>query len=81
MPTIRLDREADRWRWTCPRGHRTWEPTNHHFWCAACARASTHDNEIDPTFDALRDDSTGELVPRDDLTLRDPVGSVGRGSA
>jgi hypothetical protein len=67
MPTIRLDDETDRWRWVCPRGHRTWEPTNGHFWCQRCAQA--HDDEAEPVFYELRDQETGETVDRDDLRL------------
>lgn len=81
MPTIRLDDETDRWRWRCPRGHRNWEPTNHHFWCQTCAQATEHDDDVDPTFEELRDGSSGETFERDELTLRRPVDAVGRGSA
>jgi len=35
---VRIEDRMDRWRFTCPRGHRSWEPTNHHFWCQQCAR-------------------------------------------
>lgn len=36
---INLDDKTEVWEWTCPRGHRNWEPTNFHFWWAACARS------------------------------------------
>lgn len=68
--TITLDDETDRWRWVCPNGHRSWEPTNNHFWCAKCARYW----DTDPTFDQLLDKVTGEIVPRDEIRLLTPAG-------
>lgn len=61
---INLDDETDRWRWTCPNGHRTWEATNNHFWCQTCIR---HDD--DPVFYELHDKQSGENYGRDDLEL------------
>lgn len=69
--TIELENETDRWRWVCPRGHRSWEPTNGHFWCATCAR---NWDDIDPEFDELRDKRTGETVPREEIVLLTPSG-------
>ncbi len=28
---IHVEDELDRWKWSCPNGHRSWEPTNHRF--------------------------------------------------
>lgn len=67
---IELDDEIDRWKWVCPRGHRSWEPTNHHFWCADCAR--TYD--VDGAFHRLRNAATGELLERDEIVLMTPAG-------
>ena len=67
---IELDDEVDRWKWVCPRGHRSWEPTNSHFWCADCAR--TYD--IDGVFYELRNSATGELLERDEVVLVTPAG-------
>ena len=67
---IKLYDEMDRWKWVCPRGHRSWEPTNNHFWCAECARA----HEVDGVFHELRNRKTGELVERENLTLVTPAG-------
>ena len=61
---INLDDTMHRWRWTCPNGHRNWEPTNNHFWCQACARL----NE-DPVFHELHDKRAGKNYDRDDLEL------------
>ncbi|WP_225334269.1 hypothetical protein [Halomicrobium urmianum] len=79
---INLEDDYDRWQWTCPNGHHDWEPTNHHFWCAACARIP----EVDASFDELRDQKTGRLYERDDVELHTPAGPYdsdldGRGSA
>lgn len=58
--TVHADDPADRWRYTCPVGHRRWEPAVDHFWCPECAR-----RDVDTaTFPALRDRETGERLPR-----------------
>lgn len=63
---IRLRSPADRWRYTCPKGHRSWEVTNNHFWCQQCATGYAN---AEPEFDELRDRKTGALIPRDRLAL------------
>lgn len=67
---VKIEDKVDRWRFTCPRGHRDWEPTNHHFWCAMCARAEG----VDGVFDQLRDQRDGGLLGRDEVRLLTPVG-------
>lgn len=71
---VRIEDETDRWRFTCPRGHRDWEPTNHHFWCAACARVE----DVDGVFQELRDARDGGLLGRDEVRLLTPVGPYDR---
>ena len=73
ITTVDLEDETDRWRFTCPRGHRDWEPTNNHFWCAACAR--TLADEVDPEFKQLWDKREGERLERDDVRLMLDAGS------
>lgn len=70
---IHLEKETDRWRYTCPAGHRDWEPTNYHFWCAACARS--HDPRVDPSFHYLVDARTGAELAREDVDLIEPDGT------
>jgi hypothetical protein len=70
---IKLEDETDRWQWTCPAGHRGWEPTNNHFWCAECARNSW-DDDVEPEFDQLRNEKTGDTVDRKKISLITPVG-------
>jgi len=65
-PTLEIEDRSDRWRFTCPRGHRSWEPTNHHFWCASCARA----DDVDGEFHKLRDQKTGRVYPREGICLQ-----------
>ena len=80
--TVNLDDELDRWRWACPRGHRGWEATNNHFWCAECA--SWADEAVDPEFDELHDRKTGRTVPREELRLltrAGPYDTLREGSA
>nr|WP_226043550.1 hypothetical protein [Natrinema sp. DC36] len=64
---VQLERKTDRWRYTCPQGHRSWEPTNFHFWCQQCSRHLSDD--VDPEFDELRDRRTGDLISREDIEL------------
>lgn len=68
--TVEIEDRHDRWRFTCPRRHRDWEPTNHHFWCAACARS----DGVDGTFAELRDRMTGRLIDREDVKLQTEAG-------
>jgi hypothetical protein len=70
MTTVRIEDEYDRWRFVCPNGHRSWEPTNNHFWCHACARTA----EVDGVFHELHDKQTGDLVARDRIELVTPGG-------
>jgi hypothetical protein len=73
LTIIELDDELDRWKWVCPRGHRDWEPTNRHFWCASCARSY----DVDPEFSELHNRKTGERLDRDDLILMTQAGPFG----
>ena len=72
--TVRIENRQDRWRYTCPVGHRRWEPTNHHFWCQRCAQRP----DVDGVFYELRDRKTGELVDRQRVRLVTPVGPYDR---
>lgn len=69
---IDLDETVQRLRYTCPRGHRSWEPTNCHFYCKQCA--SAHD-DVDPAFDVLNDAKTGAELERDEVELTTEMGS------
>ncbi len=72
--TVEIENRQDRWRFTCPVGHRSWEPTNHHFWCQKCARRP----DVDGVFYELRDQKTGELVDRKRVRLVTPAGPYDR---
>nr|WP_240729987.1 hypothetical protein [Halalkalirubrum salinum] len=67
---VRIEDRQDRWRYVCPRGHRSWEPTNHHFWCQKCAAHP----EMDGVFHELRDRKTDDLLDRSQVRLLDRVG-------
>ena len=71
---VRIEDDADRWRFLCPRGHRTWEPTNHHFWCQLCARR----DDADGVFYELRDQKTDALLKRDRVQLLTDSGPYDR---
>jgi 5-methylcytosine-specific restriction endonuclease McrA len=71
---VRIEDRTDRWRFTCPNGHRSWEPTNHHFWCQQCAR---HDG-ADGVFHELLDQTSGERYEREQVQLLTPHGPYDR---
>lgn len=71
LVTIDLDDDLDRWRYTCPNGHRSWEPTNQHFWCSKCSQTW----DVDPEFWELRDRKTDEQIHRDRVGLSPNRGS------
>lgn len=60
------ENRTDRWQFTCPRGHRTWEAAQNHFWCQRCA--STKD--VDGRFHQLRDKVSGERLSREEVVLQ-----------
>ena len=68
---INLDDEHDRRKWRCPRGHMSWEPTNNHFWCSKCANSW----DVDPEFDQLANDATGDTLERDEVQLITEMGN------
>jgi len=74
VPTVHIEDRTDRWRFTCPNGHRSWEPTNYHFWCAKCARQKG----VDGVFHELRDRREDRLVARENVRLMTPVGPYDR---
>lgn len=61
-PTVEIDlsRSSIRWRWGCPNGHTTIEPTNGGIWCRSCSQAVDID---DPHHHEVVDKQTGEKVP------------------
>jgi len=67
---INVDDRCDRWRWVCPHGHRSWEPTNGHFWCKQCARAT----DVAGVFHELHDKRSGETVEREAIVLETAAG-------
>lgn len=63
---------VEKWRYVCPtsREHTNWFPINGHFRCKGCADLrSAGASDVDPEHDHLRDQTTGELIPRDEITL------------
>lgn len=72
--TVRIENRLDRWRFVCPRGHRSWEPTNHHFWCHKCAAHP----DVDGVFYQLLDRKTKKKFERSEVQLLTPVGPYDR---
>jgi len=56
---IDLTNEADRWRYTCPNGHRDWSRTNSHIFCYSCSRQV----DVDPEHYELHDKAEDRDVP------------------
>ncbi|MWV65533.1 hypothetical protein GRS48_11990 [Halorubrum sp. JWXQ-INN 858] len=67
---VRIEDRQDRWRYVCPCGHRSWEPTNHHFWCRHCAAREG----VDGVFHELRDKKTGAHLARERVRLMTSIG-------
>lgn len=57
---IDLDDARDRWRYTCPNRHTSWEPTNGGLWCHSCSKDPGIE---DPHHHALYDSVRKERVP------------------
>jgi regulation of enolase protein 1 (concanavalin A-like superfamily) len=60
---IDLQDPTDRWRYTCPVGHRDFSRTNNHVWCYPCARAAEQGVDVDPEYYELLDQKSGETIP------------------
>ncbi|MFB6161995.1 MAG: hypothetical protein ABEJ86_00940 [Halococcoides sp.] len=72
--SVDIESRADRWRFRCPEGHVSWEPTNDHFWCARCAS----DPNAEAAFDALYDKRQDRWLERDQVRLLDSVAPYDR---
>lgn len=72
--TVRIENQRDRWRFTCPNGHRSWEPTNDHFYCQQCYKLGG----VEPAFEQLRDRKTGRLLHRTEVQLLTEAGPYDR---
>lgn len=72
LEIINVDSKHEIWEWTCPRGHRGWEPTNFHFWCSACSRIP----DIDPEFQKIRSARDGRELDRGEIELVDKDGNT-----
>lgn len=59
MHTVRLWRDAERWRFACPNGHTSWQPQVNTVYCQGCTR----DPEVEHSVhDQLLDRRTGERI-------------------
>ena len=77
MPrNVHLTDRTDRWRYICPRDHRSWEPIDGHFWCASCAQHPDHDG----VWRELRDKKMGKMLARDEIRLLTEAGAYDAGS-
>ena len=61
---VRLWVETERWRYQCPRDHRSWVPQQKSFYCNQCGI----DDEInEAVYSVLVDARTGEEVDREEF--------------
>ena len=65
-PSLHIKEKSDVSRLRCPRNHSSVGPTNHHWYCHACA--SNH-ADLDPEFEKVRDAVTGYEYSRDEVEL------------
>lgn len=65
-PTLEIKTKSDANRLRCPRGHSSVAPTNHHWYCRACA--NNHEDD-DPELETVLDAVTGYEYTRDDVEL------------
>lgn len=71
-PRVRIDRSvpSEKYRYTCPRGHSSWDPCGNHLWCGECARQHARkDEEIETEYWELEDQVTGEAIPYSAVVL------------
>lgn len=58
--TIDVSSGSTQWRYGCPHGHTTVEPTNGGIWCRSCSRDVDVD---DPHYHSIVDKQSGEEIP------------------
>jgi hypothetical protein len=68
-PSVRIDLTdaIDRWRYTCPNGHRKWSRTNNHLYCRSCAQH----HDVDPEYYELLDQRRGRRIPWSAVIITD----------
>lgn len=60
---VRIRRRGpEKYRWTCPEGHISWDRTNNHIWCPTCRQQHEHGVDVDPEHYHVVDQKTGECV-------------------
>lgn len=66
-PPIEIDRSDphDRYRFTCPESHTSWQETDSHLWCRCCSESEDHD----AVHWTLLDQKTDELIPFSDVEV------------
>lgn len=57
---IDVRKASTKWRYGCPHGHTTIEPTNGGIWCRSCSRAADID---DPHHHSILDKARDEEIP------------------
>jgi len=70
-PEVVIDRRdaLDRYRFTCPRGHTTWDRTNNHIWCGSCRQEGEHGADVDPEWYVVYDNKEDREIPWAQVTL------------
>lgn len=67
--SIRISSTVQKWRYRCPEGHTNWFPIDGKFRCRSCAKNRNAGADVDPEFEHLHDQETGEQLSRADVVL------------
>jgi len=62
---VQIEAGPEKWRYTCPEGHKNWRVTNGKLECKTCVRHADAGEDVDPVFTELVDNRTGERIPRE----------------
>lgn len=62
--------DLDVWRFRCPNGHTSWEPTNGGIYCHSCSQVLSHTPDENPQHHTILDQRTGQEIPWSRVTLR-----------
>jgi len=69
QPVVQIEAGPQKWRYTCPRGHKDWRVVNHVLSCRTCRRHAQNGADVDPRFTQLVDQKTGDELPRDRVEI------------
>lgn len=71
-PRFVIESKAQKWRFTCPEGHRDWRIWDGVFSCRTCKGHLDAGEDSASVYDHLIDQKTGQTVTREELAIHDP---------